>query len=191
MGKAIIHFVNGVGSLITSLVAVAVIIIVTVKLENVKLSVATVDNVPQPDVQYTCLLGSDWKNHSICRWAYVVSAGTLIVASVLSLIRCVTCNLFGCGVFLDTAFSGAGTALWVCASAVICREVDEANHQNLPQADWRKSVVILTYVATVTFGLMFIVSLWDLLTRVFGCLCCGEDRKGYRRGDVERGYIKG
>ncbi len=65
--------------------------------------------------------------------------------------QCVTCNLCGCGSLLDFIFSGAACAWWATASLVFGKYATQANEANLPEAQWRAWIIILSWVQAAIF----------------------------------------
>jgi hypothetical protein len=144
----------------------------------------------------TCLLGQSYNGLNLCTASYIVCGISLVATLALGFLQCITCNMCGLGVILDTAFAAAGTALWALAGVVLTQsrnlEQNKALISALP-ADKQSSTVTmnniilyLAWAACALFAIMFLACLWRMLST----LCCKGSCGGSKKREVVEGPTK-
>ncbi len=135
-----IHACMQIAQVVKIGIAIAIILIVALHLQNVSFSYSG-----DPNVQFQCLLGGNIGGSSLCSYAYAVCGLSLAINLGVSIVLCCTCDLVsviawspnhicawspyhipaqcGLGCLLECAFSGVGTAWWLAASLVFSKYV--------------------------------------------------------------------
>jgi hypothetical protein len=174
-GKKILAFLM---SLIQVGCGVAIVIILYQKLSDFKFDLSNI--LDDPDALFTvdsCLLGNAVNNVDLCVYMYVVVAASFLVSILVSVLQCCTCNLCGCGAFLDFIVSLVGTVWWCAAAIVVTIYGLDANEAGWPQQNWRNAIIALAWVASAAF----IVHLCLFLS--YMCCCGDEEKEKYRNRD--------
>jgi len=168
-------------------VAVAGIILglVAAKLNRVFVNVDP-DNL-SAGVTNVCLLGQSYNGVNLCTATYIVCAISMVATLAVGFLQCITCNMCGLGVILDTVFAAAGTALWTLAGVVLYQSKDLQQNKALISAlpaDKQSStttinsiVFYLAWAACGLFAIMFFACLWRMLSTLCCKGCCGSSRK--------------
>ncbi|KAL4458431.1 hypothetical protein ABPG75_013296 [Micractinium tetrahymenae] len=148
-------------SICTSILAILIAILVSVKLMDVSVSV----DGTNVSYNYSCLLGTDYGSSSLCTYTYVVIGVSLAVSLAVSLLQCLTCNLCGLGNILDILLAAFGTVWWAVASGVIASHANDPLPPSAqPASDSvstaRDAVPIMTYIEVGLFAAMFVSSIF-------------------------------
>lgn len=157
--------------------------LVATKLNNIKMSFDP--EHLSAKVTDTCLLGAASNGVNLCYVAYGVGGVSILATAALSVLMCCTCNLCGLGFLLDTIFALVGTAWWALAGVLYNYYTQQPDIVDLPQAEWRRWVVLLCWIGCAFFGAALLVNLYRILAKCCGCLTCGG---GEGRRDMEKGY---
>eukprot|EP00884_Botryococcus_braunii_P007565 jgi/Botrbrau1/1680/Bobra.116_2s0024.1 len=180
----------GCGSIIVSVLtflavlgACAVPAIIAVKLQHVHVSIDHLDVShlnsttlkEAMNMNATCLMWAEDSNQA-CIYGYTVAGVSLLASLLVAIFQCVTCNLCGCGSLLDFIFAAAACAWWAAASLLFGKYATQANEANLPEAQWRGWVIIISWAQAALFVLIATVS----LIRIFGRLCGGGRRDQFQ-----------
>lgn len=98
-----------------------------------------------------------------------------------------TCKCCGCGKVLDAIFTVLAAAWWLVAGFVTAAHAKAANDAKPPlnQKEWRNAVVLLCWITSGLFALLFIVHSGRILVS-----CCRKRRKGAASdADVEKAEL--
>lgn len=106
------------------------------------------------------------------------------VAALLTL-QMVTCNMCGCGKVLDAVFTVIAAAWWLVAGFITASHTRAANNAKLRQAQWRNAVVLLCWITSGLFALLFMVHMGRI-----GVSCCRRRRKA-AAADIEKAELNG
>lgn len=117
----------------------------------------------------TCLFSADPTAQPPCTYAYTVAGVSLAAALALSILLCCTCNLCGCGTWVDAVVEGGAAAWWGVAAGVFARNAAAADGAGLEGTDWRQYILYAAYGEVAAFGLMALISVARGLAA-----CCGR-----------------
>lgn len=111
----------------------------------------------------------------------------LCLPAVLVL-QLITCNMCGCGKYMDAVFTVLAAAWWLVAGFITAAHARAANASRpvIPQQDWRNAVVLLCWITSGLFGALFFVHLMRI-----GVSCCKKSRKGSSAdADLEKANLR-
>lgn len=159
--------------------AVGLISIVLIKLEGAEWSKGWREGVDDLVRNRQCMLGVS-QGQSLCTYAYYVSGVSLLATSVISIVKCCTCDLCGLGIILDIFIGSLGVLWWVVASIIFTRNASLAHTAKVPLDNWRLAVTILSWTSVALFGLMLLAALISIFRKTCKalsacCDCCFDD----------------
>jgi hypothetical protein len=145
--------------------AAAVVAIVALKLQHFSVDAKGVT------IDHVCWLSGDAAAQPPCTYAYTVAGVSIAAALAMSIILCCTCDLCGCGAWLDAAFEGGAAAWWGVAAGVFHKGAAAADAAGLPSPEWRQRLLYVAYGEVAVFALLAVVSVGRGLAK-----CCGGGR---------------
>mmetsp|Transcript_33685 Transcript_33685/g.60819 ORF Transcript_33685/g.60819 Transcript_33685/m.60819 type:complete len:186 (-) Transcript_33685:394-951(-) len=159
--------------------AIAIIVIVAKKLSG---DLSPIEVIQHND-STSCYLGANVKGHNLCAYAYAVCGASIVATFIISLFLCITCEFCGLGSIIELLFAGLGTAWWVAASIVFTKYGKTANNDNWPYKDARNTVIVLSWLEAVFFGIIVLYGVLKALCSICSCCCGGasEKDKGHAR----------
>lgn len=90
----------------------------------------------------------------------------------------------GCGKVLDAVFTVIAAAWWLIAGFITAAHAKKANDAKLRQAEWRNAVVLLCWITSGLFAILFIVHMGRI-----GVSCCRKRRKAGADADLEKAEL--
>jgi hypothetical protein len=96
----------------------------------------------------------------------------------------VTCNMCGCGKFMDAVFTVIAAAWWLVAGFVTAGQARPANNAHVAKKEWRNAVVLLSWITSGLFGLLFFIHMGRI-----GVSCCRKRRKN-AEPDMEKAGLR-
>ncbi|KAF8057859.1 Slbp [Scenedesmus sp. PABB004] len=160
--------------------AVAVIAITAVQL-------AGVDSFAWAEVinQKQCLASADPKNLSVCTYIYAVGGVSIAMTLIIGLLQLVTCNMCGCGKYMDAVFTVVAAGWWLVAGFITAAHARGAGAARVRGRGARTWVVLLCWVTAGLFAALFIVH----LARI-GVSCCRKRRGARGEADLEKAGLR-
>jgi uncharacterized membrane protein len=159
--------------------AVAVIAITAVQLANVSsFSFQDLWN------QKICLASANFKDLSVCTYIYAVGGVSIVLTILIGLLQMITCNLCGCGKYMDAVFTVIAAAWWLVAGFITAHHARAANNAKIRQAQWRNAVVLLCWITSGLFAILFLVHMGRI-----GVSCCRKRRKAANDADLEKAEL--
>lgn len=125
-------------------------------------------NVEGTTVNFGCLLSANVASNAPCVYAYSVAGVSAFASLAISLILCCTCDLCGCGAWLDAAFEGAAAAWWGVAAGVLAKNAAAADAAGVARPEWRERLLWASYGTCAAFAACALVSVARGLAK-----CCG------------------
>ncbi|GAB4822906.1 hypothetical protein N2152v2_009952 [Parachlorella kessleri] len=161
----------------TAVKYIATVLQVAAKLHNVTLTAdfgtSTTGGPTHWGVQThaTCTLGTAVDSSSLCTYTYVLAGVSIGISLLLSLVKCVTCDLCGLGALLDLIFSAAGTCWWAVGASVVTKHVQQA--ADMPLEQYRTATIALMWAEVAMFGALLVAG----VSSCAGMLCCRTYQK--------------
>ena len=120
-------------------------------------------------ISHACWLSATIQNQQPCTYAYVVAGVSVAAALAVALLLCCTCDLCGCGTWIDALLEGGLAAWWGVAAGVFSKNAAAADAAGVPAPEWRERVLWASYGEVAAFGVMALVSVGRGLAK-----CCGR-----------------
>jgi hypothetical protein len=123
-----------------------------------------------------CKASGDPTNTSVCTYIYAVGAVSICLTIIIGLLQLVTCNMCGCGKYMDAVFTVLAAAWWLAAGFILAAQAKSANEAQptIPGQEWRTTIVLLSWITSGLFGVLFLVHLGRI-----GVSCCRKRRRGH------------
>lgn len=155
--------------------AVAVVAITALQLANV-------ENWRDLYNTKLCKASADPTNSSVCTYIYAVGAVSVAMTIIIGLMQLITCNMCGCGKYMDAVFCVLAAAWWLAAGFITAAQAKGANEARptIPGKEWRTTIVLLSWITSGLFGLLFMVHLGRI-----GVSCCRKRRRGGHASDQD------
>lgn len=137
--------------------------------------------------QKLCKAGPDPQNTSVCTYLYAVGGVSILMTIVLGLLQLITCNMCGCGKYMDAVFTVLAACWWLAAGFITLTNAKAANESSpaIPGQEWRTAIVLLCWITSGLFALLFVIHMGRI-----SLSCCRRWRKGHasdrEQGDLEK-----
>lgn len=129
-----------------------------------------------------CKAGPDPTNSSVCTYLYAVGGVSIVLTIIIGLMQLITCNMCGCGKYMDAVFTILAAGWWLAAGFITAAQAKAADQTSpvIPGKEWRTTIVLLCWITAGLFGVLFFVHLGRI-----GVSCCRKRRKGGHGSDAD------
>lgn len=129
-----------------------------------------------------CKASADPTNTQVCTYIYAVGGVSIVMTLIIGLLQLITCNMCGCGKYMDAVFTVLGALWWLAAGFITAHQARGADSATpmVGAKEWRTAVVLLSWVTSGLFALLFLVHIGRISTS-----CCRRRKRGVLGADGE------